>query len=62
MRATLKGRVEGINKANETQEYSDDMSPTPSTAPVVDTEDVMPGFGAQNGCRVNYAFQYISVA
>lgn len=38
------------------------MSPAPITALVVDTEDVVPGFGAQNGCRVSYSFQYISEA
>lgn len=58
--AALKGRVQGLNKANETHENSDDMSPAPSTALVVDTEDLVPGFGAQNSCRVSYASQYIS--
>lgn len=48
--------MQGINKANETHKNSDDMSPAPSTALVIDTEDVVPGFGAQNGCLVSYGF------
>ena len=32
------------------------MSPAPNTALVVDTDDVVPGFGAQNGRLVSYAF------